>query len=108
MVCLRFCASTTWAWTMWKPGAFGVKVQAPGTCSTFTVQVATGSSTGSLSVSQRSPAVFFRTNFQSRRSTETWTSARCRFPSGETATASSDTGLPTSAKPSTLRWRTPA
>ena len=85
-----------------------MKVQAPGTCSTLAVQLATGSSTGSLSVSHRSPAVFFRTNFQSRRKTLIWTSAFCRLPSGVTATASSDTGLPTSANPSTFRCRTPA
>ena len=108
MVCFRFWASTTSAWTTWSPGAFGVKLQAPGTCSTLTVQVATGSSTGSLSVSHRSPAVFFRTNFQSRRNTLTRTSPFWRLPSGDTATASSDTGLPTSAKPSTLRCRMPA
>ncbi len=85
-----------------------MKVQLAGVASVFTLQPPAVSSTGSLTVDQRSPTPFLRMNFQSRRATETSTSVpACRVPAGVTATTSRVTGLPASAKP-VLRGRRPA
>ncbi len=93
---------------MKSPPASGVKRQSCGVSAVVTRHEAAGSSTGSVIVSQRSPAPFLRIDFQTRRVTATSiVSPARRVPSGAAAISSTATGFPSSPNPS-FATRTPA